>query len=315
MYIGRRDDGLYFEGKIDDVMVYDAALNSWEISQLYDEGNKAYVYSDNVIGDVFRGSNCTATGTKAVAFGDGTTASGEYSTAFGKDTIADGNYATAMGLETVAGGNYATAMGYLSRATGDYSTAFGYLSKATGDYSFAVGREANSVRERSIALGYKAQASDSYAIAIGCVPIASGYLSTAIGTGAKAIGNYSIVMGYASEASESDSIVIGYRNKATADRSMASGKLSINDVADSFTVGYGSSIGNEQVDFRVRSGLVNVYGDLDVSQKVTMGTLILPVKTTTGDPASPVEGQIYVNTYDNKVRVYADGAWRDLSTW
>jgi hypothetical protein len=34
-----------------------------------------------------------------------------------------------------------------------------------------------------------------------------------------------------------------------------------------------------------------------------------------GDPASPVDGQIYVNTYDNKVRVYADGAWRNLATW
>lgn len=43
--------------------------------------------------------------------------------------------------------------------------------------------------------------------------------------------------------------------------------------------------------------------------------MLLPVKTTTGDPGSPVEGQIYVNTYDNKIRVYADGAWRDLATW
>ncbi|MHC4644647.1 MAG: LamG domain-containing protein [Planctomycetota bacterium] len=44
-------------------------------------------------------------------------------------------------------------------------------------------------------------------------------------------------------------------------------------------------------------------------------TLVLPVKSTTGDPASPVEGQIYVNTADNKIRVYADGEWRDLATW
>ncbi len=55
--------------------------------------------------------------------------------------------------------------------------------------------------------------------------------------------------------------------------------------------------------------------ELDVAGTVTMENLILPVKSTTGDPASPVEGQIYVNTYDNKVRVYADGAWRDLATW
>jgi hypothetical protein len=43
--------------------------------------------------------------------------------------------------------------------------------------------------------------------------------------------------------------------------------------------------------------------------------LILPIKATTGDPGSPSEGQIYVNTFDNKVRVYADAAWRDLATW
>ncbi len=41
----------------------------------------------------------------------------------------------------------------------------------------------------------------------------------------------------------------------------------------------------------------------------------LPVKTTTGDPASPATGDTYVNTFDNKVRTYADGAWRDLATW
>lgn len=43
--------------------------------------------------------------------------------------------------------------------------------------------------------------------------------------------------------------------------------------------------------------------------------LILPVKTDTGDPSSPSEGQVYVNTQDNKIRVYADSAWRDLATW
>jgi len=43
--------------------------------------------------------------------------------------------------------------------------------------------------------------------------------------------------------------------------------------------------------------------------------LQLPVKATTGDPASPANGDTYVNTNDNKIRTYADGAWRDLVTW
>lgn len=43
--------------------------------------------------------------------------------------------------------------------------------------------------------------------------------------------------------------------------------------------------------------------------------LQLPVKATTGDPSSPADGDTYVNTADNKIRTYADGAWRDLATW
>jgi len=42
---------------------------------------------------------------------------------------------------------------------------------------------------------------------------------------------------------------------------------------------------------------------------------ILPAtKANTGDP-SGVEGAIYINTYDNKIKMYADGAWRQLATW
>jgi len=40
-----------------------------------------------------------------------------------------------------------------------------------------------------------------------------------------------------------------------------------------------------------------------------------PVKSTTGDPSGPQNGDVYVNTSDNKMRVYADGAWRDIVTW
>lgn len=49
-------------------------------------------------------------------------------------------------------------------------------------------------------------------------------------------------------------------------------KFSTNDVADSFTVGYGSGAENPAVDFRVESGQVNVYGDLEVDDKVGIAT-------------------------------------------
>jgi len=51
--------------------------------------------------------------------------------------------------------------------------------------------------------------------------------------------------------------------------------------------------------------------------KVDAGTgyvTIHSAKTTTGDP-TPNEGLIYWNTVDNKIQMYADGAWRTLASW
>ncbi len=60
--------------------------------------------------------------------------------------------------------------------------------------------------------------------------------------------------------------------------------------------------------FRVTATLLN----LDIG---TLDFIRLPVKTDTGDPSSPGTGDMYVNTQDNVVRVFADSAWRDLATW
>jgi len=38
LLIGRRDDGLYFNGVIDEVMLFDRALSAEEIQQLYQNG-------------------------------------------------------------------------------------------------------------------------------------------------------------------------------------------------------------------------------------------------------------------------------------
>ena len=46
-----------------------------------------------------------------------------------------------------------------------------------------------------------------------------------------------------------------------------------------------------------------------------LATIQIPTKTDTGDPSSPVNGDLYVNLQDNRVRVFADAAWRDLATW
>ncbi len=43
--------------------------------------------------------------------------------------------------------------------------------------------------------------------------------------------------------------------------------------------------------------------------------ITIPVKTDTGDPTGGQEGDMYVNTQDNAVRVFADAAWRDVVAW
>jgi hypothetical protein len=52
---------------------------------------------------------------------------------------------------------------------------------------------------------------------------------------------------------------------------------------------------------------------MDLNQNLTF--LTLPVKTTTGHPSSPQEGDMYVNTFSNDVWCYADAAWRALASW
>jgi hypothetical protein len=38
-------------------------------------------------------------------------------------------------------------------------------------------------------------------------------------------------------------------------------------------------------------------------------------KATTGNPASGIEGQICINTFDNNVKIYAEGSWRQIASW
>ena len=48
------------------------------------------------------------------------------------------------------------------------------------------------------------------------------------------------------------------------------------------------------------------------------GVLIIPgilIKTDTGNPAYFFDGMICINTFDNNIKMYADAAWRTLSSW
>ena len=64
----------------------------------------------------------------------------------------------------------------------------------------------------------------------------------------------------------------------------------------------------------VATGTKRTWTVPDLDGLVTINGVI-PVKTDTGDPGSPSEGQMVANTFDNNVKIYVDGAWRILVTW
>ena len=74
------------------------------------------------------------------------------------------------------------------------------------------------------------------------------------------------------------------------------------------------NVNNQQTEYieSTDTGHSDLYADVSVD--INAPVLVLPVKTTTGDPAGQ-EGAMYVNTQDNALRLYADGAWRSVTTW
>ncbi|MBE7462285.1 MAG: hypothetical protein HS116_02220 [Planctomycetes bacterium] len=54
----------------------------------------------------------------------------------------------------------------------------------------------------------------------------------------------------------------------------------------------------------------------DISLEPASGSYvkIVSTKSTTGDPTGE-EGMIYINTFDNVLKMYADGGWRTLASW
>ena len=58
---------------------------------------------------------------------------------------------------------------------------------------------------------------------------------------------------------------------------------------------------------------------LDTSDRVVIGetgvyTVLPGTKSTSGDPTG-TEGLIYINTFNNVIKMYADGAWRTITSW
>jgi hypothetical protein len=60
-----------------------------------------------------------------------------------------------------------------------------------------------------------------------------------------------------------------------------------------------------------KAGL-HMMSESGTNKLVVVGTII---KTDTGDPSQVHEGLMVINTYDNNVKVYADGGWRQITSW
>ncbi len=74
------------------------------------------------------------------------------------------------------------------------------------------------------------------------------------------------------------------------------------------------TIGNTGLSFENSESIANgTDGTLIFGTDETdgAGVIRLPVKTTTGDPALNVEGNMYYNTFDNKFRCYQNSGWTD----
>jgi hypothetical protein len=44
-------------------------------------------------------------------------------------------------------------------------------------------------------------------------------------------------------------------------------------------------------------------------------TVNVIIKTTTGNPAAGLTGNLLINTFDNKAFIWADTGWREIGTW
>ena len=273
-----------------------------------------FTATDDVEAALFHTTGCTASGTKAVAFGDSTTASGDYSAAFGVKTKARGagslaiGYSTNTSAEIDANGIGSLAMGYAGgtspygdiKAWGDGSVAAGYCISdsniyAEGKGSIALG-DANgtadilSTGNGSFAGGYayngSIDANNDGAIALGYT--ASGDIHS--------YGKGSVAMGHAAstrtlEASGNGAIAMGYANtgdtKATANGSVAIGDGVVASASNAFAFGTGITnstadrfaVGFGETALEVWDANVKVNGHLCVGGSLPSGITVTELGT------------------------------------
>ena len=97
-----------------------------------------------------------------------------------------------------------------------------------------------------------------------------------------------------------------FGTSATSTLAMATGTAPSTSPADSFQI--------YSADINGTAGSAGAH----LRNEVNTAALILPgvrYKTDTGDPTDTFEGMMVINTFDNTFKVYADSAWRTITTW
>lgn len=199
-------------------------------------------------GAAFAGETCATTpapgtppvasGTDALACGNGSRATGARSTAVGHIAQATDESATSVGNDARATNRYASAFGAGAYATEGMSVAVGYASRATGTFSTALGGGAEATQKFATAVGNGAWAKAQSATALGTAATSTGAGSIALGGAWDIDGN-----GAANEpegwttASGFQAVAIGTAAHATADGAVAIGAFSSNDRANTVSVG------------------------------------------------------------------------------
>ncbi len=73
-----------------------------------------------------------------------------------------------------------------------------------------------------------------------------------------------------------------------------------------------SQLWSEDINAEAGKAGLHMMSESGTNKLVVVGTII---KTDTGDPSQVHEGLMVINTYDNNVKVYADGGWRQITSW
>ncbi len=211
-----------------------------------------------------------ASGSNAIALGDGSVSSGINSIAIGNGVTASGDFSMAFGDNSSATNDDAVVMGVGSTASGDTAFAFGNTTLASGDFSFALGNGAVASNTNAVALGGP---NTGFGLP---GPQATGENSLASGPGAvaSALGSVAFMSGTASGIS---SFAFG-NVEAAGLLSFAMGGGTAPDAQGDYSFFFGNggeATGNEAITFSgVSSGdySFSVFGNATGEGAVAMGT-------------------------------------------